>query len=400
MQKSILVINSGSSSIKCSLLDRETHKLIMSAFAEELGGSEARITYKQDGEKTREELGDLSSSDVNGHEVAIAKILDEIEKRGLKKSIVAVGHRVVHGGEKFQASTVIDDEVLASIEAATPFAPLHNPANIMGIKSITKTMPHLPQVAVFDTAFHQTLPDYAYRYAVPSEWYEQYGVRRYGFHGTSHRYVSEQAAKMLDIPYKDSAIIVAHLGNGASLAAVLNGQSVDTTMGFTPLEGLSMGTRSGDVDPAVVTYMADKLDVTAHQIIDVLNKKSGHLGVSTLSSDQRDLEQAAQDGDKKAQLSLDIYAFRVAKYIGALMTSLPRVDGIVFTAGTGENGAFMRKKIVERLAVFGYKLDDAKNDEAIRGNQGVISADGTPKVLVVSTDEELMIALDTSALTD
>ena len=392
MHKTILVINSGSSSIKFSLLDQETHNVIVSGLAEELNSPIARISFKQDGKKFEETL--------NGgdHEVAMKTILEELEKRELSESIAAVGHRIVHGGEKFKTATLIDDDVIAGIEEMIPYAPLHNPAHLLGIRSTKKVMPNLPQVAVFDTAFHQTLPDYAYRYAVPTDWYKNHGVRRYGFHGTSYKFVTQEATKLLGIPIDNSALIIAHLGNGASLAAVLNGKSVDTTMGFTPLEGLSMGTRSGDIDAALLPYLIDRLKLSAHEIVDMLNKKSGNLGVSGISGDMRELEAAAATGHKDAQLAIDIFAFRVAKYIGALMTSLPRVDGIVFTAGVGENGSDLRIKVVERLSVFGYKLDEQLNEVTVRGKQGVISAKGTPTILVVNTNEELMIALDTAAL--
>lgn len=393
MQKTILVINSGSSSIKFSLIDRENHSVIISGLAEELGSAASKITFKIDGEKHQE---DLNGGD---HEFAMARILKELDDRKLRDSIIAVGHRVVHGGEQFKHSQLIDNEVLAGIEAAVPYAPLHNPAHILGIKATKKVLPELPQVAVFDTAFHQTMPEYAYRYAVPTEWYETYGVRRYGAHGTSHRYVSQEAAKQLDIPLEDSGFVVAHLGNGASLTAVLNGESVDTTMGFTPLEGISMGTRSGDIDPAVMPYMMEKLNVDAKEIVNILNKKSGHLGVSGFTSDMRELEEAAAKGDKNAKLAIDIFTHRAAKFIGSLMTSLPRVDAIIFTAGVGENSSTLRKQIVDRLKVFGYELDDDANNDMVRGEQGIISDPASPVVMVINTNEELMIALDTDELT-
>lgn len=393
MQKTILVINSGSSSIKFSLIDQKDHSLVISGLAEELGSSAARIAFKYNGEKIEESLigGD--------HEKAMARILEELDARKLRDSIVAVGHRVVHGGERFKHSQLIDDEVIAGIEAAIPYAPLHNPAHLLGIKATKKVLPELPQVAVFDTAFHQTMPDFAYRYAVPTDWYENYGVRRYGAHGTSHRYVAQEAAQQLDIPLEDSAFVIAHLGNGASLTAVLNGESVDTTMGFTPLEGISMGTRSGDIDPAVMPYMMEKLDVDAKEIVNILNKKSGHLGVSGFSSDMREIEEAATKGDKNAKLAIDIFVHRAAKFIASLMTSLPRVDAIVFTAGVGENSSTIRQQIVDRLAVFDYELDAEANDEMVRGHQGVISDPASPVVMVVNTNEELMIAIDTDQLT-
>lgn len=390
MKQTILVINSGSSSVKFSLFDTTTRDVVVSGVAEELGTPRARITFKQNGEKLVEPMKNGNHADT------LRRIFSELDARGLKQSVEAIGHRVAHGADEFSDSVLIDNQVLQKIEQTIPLAPLHAPANLAGIRAALKVMPDLPQVAVFDTAFHQTMPEYARRYAVPESWYDA-GVRRYGFHGTSYQFVATEAAKLLHIPLKKSAFVIAHLGNGASLAAVLNGRSVDTTMGFTPLEGVPMGTRSGDIDPSVVPYMMERLGVSADKVLEILNKDSGHLGVSGLSSDFRDLENAAGQGNRRAQLAMEVFAFRVAKAVAAMMVSLPRVDALIFTAGSGERGPIQRQLIANHLAVFGYHIDRAKND-ATWGKQGVISADGTPLMMVIPTNEELMIALDTIKL--
>ncbi|MCL2173955.1 acetate kinase [Candidatus Saccharibacteria bacterium] len=391
MSKNILVINSGSSSIKFQLFDITSKEVIIKGIAEEIGSPIARITIKYDGQSTTEKIPGAD------FETAMRRIFDELDERGLKSTIKAVGHRVVNGGEKIKDSVIIDDQVMAAIEAATVYAPLHNPAQIAGIRAITKIMPNLPQVAVFDTAFHQTMPPRAYRYTVPTEWYEKYGVRRYGAHGTSYRFVARAAAKMLGIPLKKSAFIIAHLGNGISVAAVLNGQSVDTSMGFTPLEGVVMGTRSGSVDPAIVPFMMKKLDKSADEILSILNKESGLLGLSGLSSDQRELETAAAEGDENAALALDILTYSIAKHIAAMMVALPRVDALILTGGAGERGIEFRENIIKHLAVFDYKLDPELNKK-MREEEGIISPDGAPTVVVIRTNEELMIAEDTARL--
>ncbi|HDM70692.1 MAG TPA: acetate kinase, partial [Thermotogales bacterium] len=314
--------------------------------------------------------------------------------------ISAVGHRVVHGGERFANSVRIDDEVLRVIEENSDLAPLHNPPNIMGIKAAMKLLPNVPQVAVFDTAFHQTIPEKAYLYAIPYSYYEKYRIRRYGFHGTSHRYVSRRAAEILGIPYEKLKIITCHLGNGASIAAVKYGRSIDTSMGFTPLEGLVMGTRSGDIDPAIVTFLQEKEGMSAGEVYDLLNKKSGVLGLSELSSDMRDIEEGAMKGDERLRLVLDIYEYRIAKYIGAYAAAMNGVDVIIFTAGVGENSSILRREICENyLGYLGVKIDVEKNE--FKGEERIISTDDSKvKVMVIPTNEELLIARDTKEIVE
>ena len=325
-------------------------------------------------------------------------LLKVLRQKGLSQIITAIGHRVVHGGEKFKTATIINDEVISAIEACILFAPLHNPANLLGIRVAMKAAPQLPQVAVFDTAFHHTLPKHAYLYAVPLHLYKEYGVRRYGFHGTSHQYVAQQAAELLQIPLNNSAFITAHLGNGASAAAILNGRSIDTTMGFTPLEGLVMGTRSGDIDPGLYPYIGKALGLEMDMVTDLLNKKSGLLGLSDLSSDVRELQDAAANGHEQAQLALKVFVYRLAKYIGALTVTLPRVDALVFTGGIGENSAMIRSMVLEYLKVLGYKTDAGENNIAVGGRQAVITTTDSAKAIVINTNEELMIAMETASL--
>jgi acetate kinase len=311
--------------------------------------------------------------------------------------IKAVGHRVAHGGEKFAHSTLIDDEVMKEIEDISDLAPLHNPANLMGIEVCKELMPETSQVAVFDTAFHQTMPEEAYTYALPYEYYEKYGVRRYGFHGTSHGYVANRAAEMMDEDINDLKIVTCHLGNGASIAAVKNGESIDTSMGFTPLEGLVMGTRCGDIDPAIVPFIMDKEDMTTSEIDSVLNKESGLYGVSGVSSDMRDIEGAADEGNNQAQVALDIFNYRVKKYIGSYSAAMGGVDAVVFTAGIGENAIETREEILAGLEYMGIKIDKNAND--IRGKEQIITtSDSTVKAMVIPTNEELVIAKDTKAI--
>ena len=392
MKPSILVLNSGSSSIKFSLIDLEDRSVLISGLAEKLGLKGASLSVKADGKKENFKLG------LTDHAGAMKQILDAIEAHHLSERISAVGHRVVHGGEQFKAATIIDEEVIKAIERCVPFAPLHNPANLMGITAARKNAPQLPQVAVFDTAFHQSLPEFAYLYAVPKKLYQEHGVRRYGFHGTSHRYVTQEAARLLNIKLEDSAFISAHLGNGASAAAVLNGKSVDTTMGFTPLEGLVMGTRSGDIDPGLLPYIADSLKMNIKEVINILNTKSGLLGISELSSDVRELQDAAAGGHAGAALAIDVFVHRLAKYIGALTVSLPRIDALIFTGGIGENSHLIREKVLLRLHVLGYQTDPALNQTMVGGKQGIITTPKSTCAMVINTNEELMIALDTSTL--
>lgn len=394
MDNTILVINSGSSSLKFSLLDAKTHQVVASGIAEELNTDKARFTIKAHGSKETDKLDDIT------HLGAVQRLFDELEERGLKKTVEAVGHRVVNGVDKFTHPVKLTPKVVDEIEALKPYAPLHNPAAAAAMRATMKVMPDLPQVAVFDTAFHSTMPEYAYRYAVPDEWYEKYGVRRYGFHGTSYKYVSNRAAELLNIPIEDSAFVIAHLGSGASLAAVLNGESVDTTMGFTPLDGIVMGTRAGAVDPAIIPYMMKKLDKSADEIVDILNHGSGLLGMSGVSGDQRNVSVAAMEGNEKSEMAMETSAYSAAKSIASMMVALPRVDALIFTAGAGENACGLRARIAEHLAVFGYKMDLDQNRK-IRGRNGVdgvISEKGTPTMMMIRTNEELVIAEETEAV--
>ena len=394
MDNTILVINSGSSSLKFSLLDAKTHQVVASGIAEELNTDKARFTIKAHGSKETDKLDDIT------HLGAVQRLFDELEERGLKKTVEAVGHRVVNGVDKFTHPVKLTPKVVDEIEELKPYAPLHNPAAAAAMRATMKVMPDLPQVAVFDTAFHSTMPEYAYRYAVPDEWYEKYGVRRYGFHGTSYKYVSNRAAELLNIPIEDSAFVIAHLGSGASLAAVLNGESVDTTMGFTPLDGIVMGTRAGAVDPAIIPYMMKKLDKSADEIVDILNHGSGLLGMSGVSGDQRNVSVAAMEGNEKSEMAMETSAYSAAKSIASMMVALPRVDALIFTAGAGENACGLRARIAEHLAVFGYKMDLDQNRK-IRGRNGVdgvISEKGTPTMMMIRTNEELVIAEETEAV--
>lgn len=394
MDSTILVINSGSSSLKFSLLDAKTHQVVASGIAEELNTDKARITIKAHGSKETDKLDDHS------HLGAVQRLFDELEERGLKKTVEAVGHRVVNGIDKFTEPVKLTPQIVDEIEALKPYAPLHNPAAAAAMRAAMKVMPDLPQVAVFDTAFHSTMPEYAFRYAVPDDWYTKYGVRRYGFHGTSYKYVSNRAAELLNIPIENSAFVIAHLGSGASLAAVLNGESVDTTMGFTPLDGIVMGTRAGAVDPAIIPYMMKKLNKSADEIVHMLNHESGLLGMSGVSGDQRNVSIAAMEGSTKSEMAMETSAYSTAKNIAAMMVALPRVDAVIFTAGAGENACGLRARIAEHLAVFGYKMDLEQNRK-IRGRNGVdgvISEKGTPTMMMIRTNEELVIAEETEAV--
>lgn len=389
MASSILVINSGSSSLKFSVISTEFQKELLTGLAEKLGKIDASISFKYNGNKKTIALVP------NDHAGAVAALFNFLSEKNLAKDLTGVGHRVVHGGEQFKTATLITAEVLAAIEACVPFAPLHNPANLVGIQVAMKTASHLPQVAVFDTSFHQTIPEHAYLYAVPMEWYRNYGVRKYGFHGTSHQYVCQQAARMLSIPIEESSFISAHLGNGASAAAVHQGKSMDTTMGFTPLEGLVMGTRSGNIDPGLVPYLSGKLNIHADEVVEMLNKRSGLLGLSELSNDMRELTQAALDGHKGATIAIEVFAFRLAKSIGALSISLPKIDALVFTGGIGENAPLVRSKVLQRLKVLGFCCDEIANAAAIKGKNGLITTPESTKALVVCTNEEAMIVQQT-----
>lgn len=394
----ILVINCGSSSLKFQLIDSETERQIAKGLCERIGIEGSQIVYQPAGGEKEETVTPMPD-----HTKAIELVLNALmnEKTGVVKSldeIGAVGHRIVHGGEKFAASTIINDEVIEAIKACNDLAPLHNPANLIGIEACKKLMPATPMVGVFDTAFHQTMPKEAYLYGLPYEYYEKYQVRRYGFHGTSHSYVSKRTAEILGENYEDMKIIVCHLGNGASISAVKNGKCVDTSMGLTPLEGLIMGTRSGDIDPAIIEYIAHKENKTIDEMMTVLNKKSGVLGLSdNLSSDFRDLEKSYNAGEDRGLRTIQTFAYRVAKYIGAYTAAMNGVDAICFTAGVGENSPLVRKLACERLEYLGITLDEEKNDK--RGEELEISKpDSKVKVLVVPTNEELTIARETVAL--
>ena len=393
----ILVINCGSSSLKYQLIDSESEKVLAKGLCERIG-IDGRLVYSPAGGE--KEVSDLA---MPTHTEAIQFVLDALtnEKTGVIKSldeVGAVGHRLVHGGEKFACSVVITDEVIKAVEECNDLAPLHNPANLIGVEACQKCMPGVPMVGVFDTAFHQTMPKEAYMYALPYEYYEKYKVRRYGFHGTSHSFVSKRTAEFLGKDVKDMKIIVCHLGNGSSISAVKYGESIDTSMGLTPLEGVPMGTRSGDIDPAILEFLAKKEDKDIFQLVNILNKKSGVFGVSgELSSDFRDLENAAKEGNDKAQLARDVFTYNVAKYVGAYTAAMNGVDAIAFTAGVGENDHLVREDVVARLGFLGIELDKEANKK--RGCDNIIStADSKVTVCVIPTNEELAIARETLAL--
>ena len=393
----ILVINAGSSSLKYQLLNPDTQEVLAKGLCERIG-IDGKFTYKPAGKDP------IKDADVAmpTHSEAIQTVLHALvdEKNGVissMKEIDAVGHRVVHGGEKFAQSVLITDEVMAAIEECNPLAPLHNHANIIGIKACQELMPGTPMVAVFDTAFHQTMPPVAYTYALPYEYYEQDKVRRYGFHGTSHKYVSQRAAAMLGKPIEELKLISCHLGNGSSITAIDGGKSVDTSMGFTPLAGLPMGTRSGDLDAGILEYLMHKHGYNIDEMLNVLNKKSGVLGISGVSSDFRDLESAAPQGNQRAQLALDVFDYSVKKFIGSYAAAMGGVDAIIFTAGVGENGPDTRANVVSGLEFMGVKIDPEKNNT--RGKEvDVATDDSKVRILVIPTNEELMIAMDTAAI--
>ena len=391
----VLVINCGSSSLKYQLIDSDTEKALAVGLCERIG-IDGRLTQKSGGDKV------VIEDAMPNHEVAIKLVLAALtdKEHGVIDSldkIGAIGHRVVHGGEKFAHSTLITEEVLKAIEECNELAPLHNPANLIGINACQHIMPGVPNVAVFDTAFHQTMPKKAYLYGIPHEYYDKYKVRRYGFHGTSHSYVSKRAIDICGLDEKNSKVIVCHLGNGASVSAVLNGESVDTSMGLTPLEGLIMGTRSGDIDPAIVEFVANKENLSLSEMMEVLNKKSGVLGVSCVSSDFRDIETAANEGNVQAQDALDVFRYRVVKYIGAYVAAMNGVDAIVFTAGVGENDHAVREEVCSYLGYLGIEIDLDTNKA--RGKEIVLSKpESKVKIYVIPTNEELMIAKETKRL--
>ena len=394
----VLVINCGSSSLKYQLIDSETEAVLAKGLCERIG-IDGRLVYQKTGLDK-----EITEAAMPTHKQAIQMVLDAIvnPKTGALKSLAevdAVGHRVVHGGEKFASSVVLTEEVLAQIEECNDLAPLHNPANLIGIRACQELMPNVPMVGVFDTAFHQTMPKKAYLYGLPHEYYEKYKVRRYGFHGTSHSFVSKRLVEYLGMDLNNSKVIVAHLGNGASVSAVVNGKCVDTSMGLTPLEGLVMGTRSGDIDPAIMEFIAKKENLDIEGVMEVLNKKSGVFGLSGgLSSDFRDLTDAMNAGDKKAKIAMDVFSYRVAKYIGSYAAAMNGVDDIVFTAGIGENDDYVREEVCKYLGYLGVDFDSEVN-KGLRGKEAELTKEGSKvKVFVIPTNEELAIARETLAL--
>lgn len=389
-----LVLNCGSSSVKFALLDPASGEVKLSGLAERLGSEAASLRVDRKGERVTTSLGGGSYPE------AFAALLNELDGVGGRAQVGAVGHRAVHGGEKFSGSALITPEVLDAIKACVPLAPLHNPANIAGIEAAQAAFPDLPHVAVFDTAFHQTMPEVAYRYAVPESWYTQHGVRKYGFHGASHAYVAQEAARLLGRPLAEVNLVTAHLGNGCSATAIQGGNSVDSSMGLTPLEGLVMGTRSGDVDPGLHDYIARQAGLTLTQITDALNKKSGLLGLSSLTNDMRELEEAAARGNRAAKLAVDVFVYRLAKMIAALAVPLGRLDALVFTGGIGENSTTVRAATLRHLRLLNFELDSTANAKAVRGQGGIISAPGSTPALVVNTNEERMIARETARVVE
>ena len=392
----VLVINCGSSSLKYQLIDSETEVALAVGLCERIG-IDGRLNHTPNGgEKV------VIEQAMPDHEVAIRMVLDALtnENYGVIKNldeIDAIGHRLVHGGEKFTKSVIIDDEVIAGVEECSPLAPLHNPANLIGVRACQAIMPGVPNIGVFDTALHQTMEPVAYMYGLPYEYYEKYKVRRYGFHGTSHSFVSKRAIQMLNLDPDNSKIIVCHLGNGSSISAVKNGKVVDTSMGMTPMEGLVMGTRCGDMDPTIVEYLAHSLNKSLEEVMVILNKKSGVLGISGVSSDFRDLDKASNEGNERAKLAVEVFSYRTAKYIGSYIAAMNGVDAIVFTAGLGENNIVVREQILNHFGYMGITLDKEANQ--IRGEEKIISTpDSKVTVAVIPTNEELAIAHETVAL--
>ncbi|WP_277678601.1 acetate kinase [Gracilibacillus dipsosauri] len=394
--RKILAINAGSSSLKFQLIEMPKETVLAKGLIERIGidNSVFTIEYK--------ETKDQVTEDIENHEKAVKLLLDKLTSTGVISSldeIDGVGHRVVHGGEKFNDSVLITDKVIKEIEEVSDLAPLHNPANLTGIHAFREVLPHVPAVAVFDTAFHQTMPEQAYLYSLPYEYYQDYGIRKYGFHGTSHKYVSERAAEMMGVPLNQLRLISCHLGNGASIAAIENGKSIDTSMGFTPLAGVTMGTRSGNIDPALIPYIMEKTGQTAAEVMNVLNKKSGMLALSGFSSDLRDITDRASDGDGRAELALQVFAERIHKYIGSYAARMHGVDAIIFTAGVGENSVTIRERVLQGLEFMGVYWYPSLNN--IRGKETFVNYPHSPvKVIVIPTNEEVMIARDTVRLTE
>ena len=392
MSSLVLVINAGSSSLKFQLIRMPEETIVTKGLVERIGIKDSIFTIEVNGEKIK------NVKDIKDHEEAINIMLDSFKEHGIIddiNDIAGTGHRVVHGGELFPTSALVTDEVEEKIESLCELAPLHNPANLMGIRAFRKILPNIPHVVVFDTSFHQTMPEQSYLYSLPYQYYKDYGIRKYGFHGTSHKYVSQRAAEIMGKPIEELRIISCHIGNGASIAAIDGGESIDTSMGFTPLAGVTMGTRSGNIDPALIPFIMHKTGQSAEEVLNVLNKESGLLGISGTSSDLRDLESDAEEGKERAQLALDVFASRIHKYIGSYATRMHGVDVIVFTAGVGENSSTVRAKVLEGLEFMGIYWDPKKN-EAIHGEEGFINYPHSPvKVIVIPTNEEVMIARDT-----
>lgn len=389
--KFVLVLNCGSSSLKFAVMDALTGEEQVSGLAECFGLEDSRIKWKYNGEKREVALGAYTA-----HREAVEFIVKEIlgPLPELAAQILAVGHRIVHGGEKFTRSVIIDDSVIDGIEECASLAPLHNPAHLIGIRAAIASFPNLPQVAVFDTAFHQTMPAHAYIYALPYKLYREHSIRRYGMHGTSHLFVSREAAKVLNKPVEDTAIICAHLGNGASVTAVKGGKSVDTSMGLTPLEGLVMGTRCGDLDPSIIYHLVHQLGYTIDEVNNMLNKQSGLLGISELTNDCRGIEDGYAEGHKGCTLALEIFCYRLAKYIASYTVPLGRLDAVVFTGGIGENSALVREKVLQHLQIFNFKVDEQRNLAARFGHEGIITSDDSTIAMVIPTNEEWVIAED------
>lgn len=392
MSSLVLAINAGSSSLKFQLIRMPEETLVTKGLIERIGIKDSIFTIEVNGEKIKD------VKDIKDREEAINIMLDSFKQHGIIddiNDIAGTGHRVVHGGELFPTSALVTDKVEEQIESLSELAPLHNPANLMGIRAFRKLLPNIPHVAVFDTSFHQSMPEQSYLYSLPYQYYKDYGIRKYGFHGTSHKYVSQRAAEIMNKPIEELRIISCHIGNGASIAAIDGGESIDTSMGFTPLAGVTMGTRSGNIDPALIPFIMQKTGQNAEEVLNVLNKESGLLGISGTSSDLRDLESDAEEGKERAQLALDVFASRIHKYIGSYATRMHGVDVIVFTAGVGENSSTVRAKVLEGLEFMGIYWDHKKN-ETIRGEEGFINYPHSPvKVIVIPTNEEVMIARDT-----
>ncbi|QED48932.1 acetate kinase [Cytobacillus dafuensis] len=391
----IIAINAGSSSLKFQLFEMPSEEVITKGLIERIGLNDSIFNIVANGKKIKETM------EIPNHEIAVKLLLEKLTSLGIIHSlneIDGIGHRVVHGGEEFSDSVLINEEVLKKIDALSELAPLHNPANITGIEAFKHALPNVPAIAVFDTAFHQTMPESSFLYSLPYEYYKKYGIRKYGFHGTSHKYVSQRAAAMLGRPLDQLRLISCHLGNGASIAAIEGGKSIDTSMGFTPLAGVTMGTRSGNIDPALIPFIMEKTNKTADEVLDVLNKKSGMLAVSGFSSDLRDIETHASEGDERSKLALEVFAGRIHKYIGSYAARMYGVDAIIFTAGIGENSDVIRARVIQGLEFMGVYCDPALNK--VRGEEAFINYPHSPvKVMVIPTNEEVMIARDVMKLT-